>query len=277
MLLRHSKIVRSIPGSDMKRADLMQIYRTGNLARLRELKAGDKYEQWLGLLRITQSYLESFISLNEKTLVSSVERARHLQITIESLFRPVTLPPLNLDQSHINMIQFAFSRFETSLEDDLARLPAYIIETIGAYSTDALIASADRVFPASIKAAMPPNAVEDFRKAGACLAFDLSTACGFHAFRSADAMLRQYYTHFAGTTPKKKIRDWGSYIRNLRKAGLNKTPNKRTIDLLDSIREMDRNPVVHPELDLDTETAVAMFDLCKNAITLMAIDIKNAP
>jgi hypothetical protein len=271
MLLRYGKIVRPIPGSDMKRADLMQIYRTGNLARLRELKVGD--EQWLGLLRIAQSYLESFISLNENTLGASVERARNLQITIESLF----FPPLKLDQSHINMIQFAFSRFETSLEDDLARLPAYIIETIGAYSTDALIASADHVFSASIKATMPPNAVEDFRKAGACLAFDLPTACGFHAFRSADAMLRQYYTHFAGTTPQKKIRDWGSYIRNLRKEGLNKKPNKRTIDLLDSIRGMDRNPVVHPELDLDTETAIAMFDLCKNAITLMAIDIKNAP
>jgi hypothetical protein len=47
--------------------------------------------------------------------------------------------------------------------------------------------------------------------------------------------------------------------------------------LLDSIRAVDRNPVVHPELNLDANGALAMFDLCKNAILLMAIDITNAP
>jgi hypothetical protein len=37
---------------------------------------------------------------------------------------------------------------------------------------------------------------------------------------------------------------------------------------------MDRNPVIHPEVDLDADTALAVFDLCKNAITLMALDIR---
>ena len=54
-------------------------------------------------------------------------------------------------------------------------------------------------------------------------------------------------------------------------------PNVRTVELLDSIRATDRNPVIHPEQDLDADTALATFDMCKNAIVFMALDIKGAP
>jgi len=55
-----------------------------------------------------------------------------------------------------------------------------------------------------------------------------------------------------------------------------KKPNKRTIELLDSIRAVDRNPLVHPDLNLDHDGALLMFDLCKNVIGLMAVDMKNS-
>jgi hypothetical protein len=127
---------------------------------------------------------------------------------------------------------------------------------------------------------MPPQAIDDFDQAGKCLAFDAATACGFHVFRAIDGMLRKYCEHF-GAVPKGNGRDWGTFIRELRcvlaDAAAARRPNVRTVELIDSIRAQDRNPLVHPELNLDSDGAVLMFDLCKNAISLMAMDIKNAP
>jgi hypothetical protein len=89
-------------------------------------------------------------------------------------------------------------------------------------------------------------------------------------------MLRKYCDYF-GAKPKGNGRDWGRYIGALRDlTAPAKTPNARTIELLDSIRAIDRNPLVHPELNLDSEGALMVFDLCKNAISLMALDIRNA-
>jgi hypothetical protein len=94
-------------------------------------------------------------------------------------------------------------------------------------------------------------------------------------------MLRRYYSHFAGTTPKPKQRDWGTYIKKLREfienSPTGKRPNPRTVDLLNSIRGVDRNPLIHPELDLDKDTALMAFDMCKNVIMFMVADIKATP
>lgn len=162
----------------------------------------------------------------------------------------------------------------------MRRLPTYYVEKIGAYSSDDLISRAENVFPVDIRSNLPQQAIEDFRMAGKCLAFDAATACGFHVFRAADAMLRVYCTHF-NATPKGNSRDWGTFIRALRDvlddSTATKKPNKRTVELLDSIRSQDRNPLVHPELNLDSDGAILMFDLCKNALSLMALDIMNSP
>jgi hypothetical protein len=67
-------------------------------------------------------------------------------------------------------------------------------------------------------------------------------------------MLREYCNHF-GAKPKGNARDWGKYIGALRDvlndANVTRKPNERTIELLDSIRAVDRNPLVHPEQNLD--------------------------
>src|SRR5205807_4190220 len=106
------------------------------------------------------------------------------------------------------------------------------------------------------------------------------TACGFHVCRATDEMLRRYCAHF-GAVPKGSGRDWGRYIQALRDVLANppttKKPNERTVDLLDSIRALDRNPLIHPEDNLDSDDALILFDLCKNAVALMVADIKKSP
>lgn len=166
--------------------------------------------------------------------------------------------------------------FETALRHGLESLPTYVVERIGIYDADCLLTKADDAFPADLRPHIPTKSTEDFRRAGSCLAFDLHTASGFHGYRAVDEMLRTYCTHFAGSLPKQK--DWGSFIQAVRNVptGSPRMPNTRTIALIDRTRAEDRNPLIHPETDLNAQEANGAFDLCRTAITFMAMDIKNA-
>jgi hypothetical protein len=262
----------------MKRITQMKFYRLGAIARIRMMKAGDAVTDWRDEFSNIEYRLRFFARSegNDELIPDSCRRAEDLIKSLES-FRNAPGHEAPIVQEDVDLLGKALERFENTLENDLARLPTYRIENVGAYSVDKLISQADDVFTPGAKAKMPTKALEDFKKAGACLASDLPTACGFHAFRSADAMIRAYYTHFIGNSQSREPRDWGGYIRAFRAAQENPAtvhkPNIRTIELLDSIRAIDRNPVIHPELDLDADTAIATFELCKSAIMLMAMDI----
>ena len=278
MILLTGRIWRSATGSNMKRVNQMQMYRIGNLTRLRNLRdmANSKAE-WRNTVSVAQVYLREFIDdpLNLELAPRAVERAKSLMGTINEFKTYCYADELN--DNTLPLIELALVQFEASLEDDLAKLPTYLIERTGAYSTDQLIYSADNLFPETMRGTIPKQAILDFRAAGACLAFDLSTACGFHAFRATDAMIRAYYKYFVGAAlnGKEPNRDWGTYIRELRKIepAASRCPNARTLELLDNIRATDRNPIIHPELDLDQDGALSVFLLCQSVITLMAVDI----
>jgi hypothetical protein len=265
----------------MQRVSQIHMYDLGQVTRLREMQIGDPPERALSILVVGRIALTMFVSLQEidPLLPNALERAKILNTIInETVPKYLGAPGAAVSRGIVDEIRGALSAFETSLEDDLRRLPTYYVEKIGAYSSDDLISRAENVFPESIRSDLPQQAIEDFRMAGKCLAFDAATACGFHVFRAADAMLRAYCGHF-NAMPKGNGRDWGTFIRALRDVPANapKKPNPRTVELLDSIRAQDRNPLVHPELNLDSGGAVLMFDLCKNALSLMALDIKNSP
>ena len=266
----------------MKRVTQIRMYELGHLTRLREIKLRDEPERAFGVLVVGRLALLQFSQNveNQTMLPSAVERAKALADVIQSTV-PNLLSAVGavVSQSVVDDISRNLLAFETSLDDDLGRLPTYYVEKIGAYSSDDLIAAASNVFAPAVQQEMPAQAIDDFNQAGKCFAFDAATACGFHVFRATDAMLRKYCEHF-GAVPKGNGRDWGTFIRELRgvlaNAGALRKPNVRTVDLVDSIRAQDRNPLVHPELNLDSDGAVLMFDLCKNAISLMATDIKNS-
>jgi hypothetical protein len=276
-------IFRSFGHAKMKRVSQIHMYDLGQITRLRDMRIGDAPERAWDILVAARIALHMFVDFpeNETLLPNAVERAKNLQAVVgDTVPKLLKAPGAAVSKAVVDDIRHQLAAFETSLEDDLRRLPTYYVEKIGAYSSDDLISRAESVFPEEIRSRLPQQAVEDFRMAGKCLAFDAATACGFHVFRAADAMLREYCAHF-NAVPKGNSRDWGTFIRALREAlgdaKATKKPNVRTVELLDSIRAQDRNPLVHPELNLDSDGAILMFDLCKNALSLMAVDIKNSP
>ena len=261
----------------------MRVYELGHVTQLRDIQIGDPPERAFNILVVARLALHMFTenAENQTMLPNAVDRARTLTAIVSD-----TVPKLlgvvgaAVSRGIVDELKQQLSAFETSLDDDLRRLPTYYVEKIGAYSSDDLISAASNVFAPAVQHEMPPQAIDDFNQAGKCLAFDAATACGFHVFRATDAMLRKYCEHF-DAIPKGNGRDWGTFIRELRDvladSGAARKPNIRTVELIDSIRAQDRNPLVHPELNLDSDGAVLMFDLCKNAISLMAMDIRNTP
>jgi hypothetical protein len=205
-------------------------------------------------------------------------KAKHLRATVEGLdsemekLLSTEMPKGIVNDGAHELLQRSLAAFDTTLKHELNSLPTYVIEnTGGIYDTDALLLS-------RAEEAIPPDLrpLEDFRRAGACLGFELYTASGFHGFRAVDTMLRAYCTHFTGLPLQ---RDWGAFIRAVRavSAPAARIPNTRTIELIDRVRAEDRNPLIHPETNLDATAAYMAFDLCRSVIVFMATDIKNAP
>jgi len=47
------------------------------------------------------------------------------------------------------------------------------------------------------------------------------------------------------------------------------------VAVLDNIRSLERNPLMHPEDWLDIDDAIGIFTLCQTAVTRLVTDIKK--
>lgn len=166
--------------------------------------------------------------------------------------------------------------FETVLGAELQDIDTYFIEKKGIYVTSDLIDHADMALDEATQKTIPQESLRDFREAGKCLAFDLATASGFHSMRATESVLRQWHQLVCKPPPKADKPDMGKCVSDLR--GSN--PDKGALGALgvvDQIRELHRNPVMHPEDFLTVEQALRLFDIAKSAIGAMAEQIAKVP
>ncbi|MEE1611858.1 hypothetical protein [Microvirga sp. CF3016] len=116
----------------------------------------------------------------------------------------------------------------------------------------------------------------DFNEAGKCLAFGMPTAAGFHAARSVEAILILYYEAFCGPRPERLM--MGDAIRAL-EAKVDPegplSPSRKVLRTLREIKDLDRNPLAHPDATLDMIEAKALFDLAGIAIVSMLRGMYN--
>jgi hypothetical protein len=69
--------------------------------------------------------------------------------------------------------------------------------------------------------------------------------------------------------PKPKMRNWGTYIKNLKACGV----NPKVVSILEQIKDLYRNPIIHPETRLDIEEALSLLGIAESAISAMVMDI----
>jgi hypothetical protein len=168
--------------------------------------------------------------------------------------------------------------FRTILLAELATLSTYHVGRVGIYDTTQLIEHAEETLLPSVLAKIGPEASDEVRQSGRCLAFGVPTASGFHMIRAIESVLHRYYLAVCQPNPPPagKLESWGAYIAELRKKGETDAKAKVSSDvkkveaLIQQIKDRDRNLIMHPDIVLGPEEAFSLFEIGKGVIVAMA-------
>lgn len=179
--------------------------------------------------------------------------------------------PLTVEE--IGLLRKVASDYRTVLEAELESLDAYYVAPKAAFSTKALTDNADVGLgvPAEMLARLPAEAKLDIQQGGRCLAFELPTAVGFHVARATESVILAYMGAIACPVPKESQRNWGNYIKSLREHGA----SEKIAQHLEQIKDLYRNPLVHPEVTLSMPEAIALWSICTGVVVSMLVEMQR--
>lgn len=150
----------------------------------------------------------------------------------------------------------------------------YSVGQVSIYRTASLVANGSHRVAPEYRASVPESALDEFDNAGKCLAFDLPTACGFHALRGVELMILKYLEAFGTKTDG--LKTWHDYVKAVDDAEEDgRKPSKKVGQMLDRMRDLDRNPLMHPRDTLDTTQADMLFSLAAITVVEMARDLQQ--
>ncbi len=268
-----------LSGGDMLRVNVFQFYRLGhNVHRLGEIPEKTSTGEIFQLTLYVADELRRLLGQRIIFLPTVPTAAADLRRAISELIPPDWLEDEDFDMkaplsaSALSKLRNAVTSFEAVLSAELARADIYSVLKKGIYDTTDLIDRADEALPEKARAILPDQARQDILQCGRCLAFEIPTAAGFHILRALESVIKKYYEVLAKKAWPHAQRDWGKYIDELKKLS---APDKVTA-ALDQIRKNYRNPLLHPEDDLDLNQAIGLFGLVQGALSLVLEEISAA-
>jgi len=137
--------------------------------------------------------------------------------------------------------------FETVLSSEMNSADLYFVSQKGAFDTTTMILNGEDAFPAML-AEKVPNAVVDLQQATRCIAFELPTAAGFHLHRANESVIGCYWDVVSDGKPRPKEKNMGVYLRQMEKEN---SGDEKIRSALKDIKNLHRNPLIHPEHSLD--------------------------
>jgi hypothetical protein len=156
--------------------------------------------------------------------------------------------------------------FDSALSLELGRAPIFFVTPKGIYDTTRLIADAAAALE-GFQDHISPGAVADTNQAGRCLAFTLPTAAGFHIARATETVIKQ----FVRAHGKKVGKSWGAYIAALTEGGA----NQAIVHHIQQLKDLHRNPMIHPEITLTMIEAHSLWSMCISVIQAMVFEMKS--
>jgi hypothetical protein len=136
-----------------------------------------------------------------------------------------------------------------------------------------LLIVGESLFPLDL-AIKVPEAIVDAREAAKALCYEVPTACGFHIFRATESVLRKYYTHVTEGKAAPKVRSIGVYLSALKQSAKG---DQKILASLKQMTDLHRNPLIHPEVVLTTEEAIATLGIARSVITAMLVVLPAQP
>jgi hypothetical protein len=206
------------------------------------------------------------LTLNESNAVASIIHDRLLRV--EKQFQEDG--EIVWDSDDADGFGAAVQRFDTALALELGRAPIFYVSPKGISDVRVLITDAATIYE-GYKDRLPKRAIDDTREAGRCLAFALPTAAGFHIARATETVMLKHMEVFHCPALKNSNRNWGQYTRLLRESGA----NPKVVHHLEQIRELHRNPLIHPEVTLTLAEALSLWALCTSVIQAMIADMET--
>jgi hypothetical protein len=179
----------------------------------------------------------------------------------------------NVSQFELWQIRQTFGQYKTALLAELGTFNSYFVTAKGPYDMFSLLAFGENLFPADL-ASKVPEAIIDIKEAAKALCFEVPTACGFHTFRATESVLRRYYSLETGGAAAPRIRNIGVYLHALKQA---KKGDPKILASLKQMADLHRNPVIHPEVVLTTEEAIAILGIARSVVTAMLAKLPVIP
>ena len=169
-------------------------------------------------------------------------------------------------QSNAFKIYFVVKKLITVLESELAVQPVYHVWPKRAYDTDVLSMDGARIFSEGIRKRLDDKEVYDITQGCKCLAFEVPTAATFHLLRATESVMRRYYASITGKSPKVTMRNWGAYLKLMKQEP---EVDRKVVYALEQIKDLYRNPVIHPETQIELEEALSLLGVVESAISAM--------
>ena len=170
----------------------------------------------------------------------------------------------------IDVLKGAVDGFFISLQDEMDGLCTFTATNKGNLAVKSLAAGASKQYPKATRELLDDFIIDEVDHAGKCLAFELPTASGFHILRAVEITAKAYVHAATGKLPPIKNRNWGEYIVQLENAGAHS-------DVIDMLRVLKtkRNPLMHPQDNLEIDDGIALLCICQSAIDTIAADLKR--
>lgn len=171
-----------------------------------------------------------------------------------------------VDQWSVAALKREFSNFEAILLAELQNSPLYLVFSKGGFDVTCLTDDGLSLFPESL-AEKVPEATADAASGAKCIAFEVFTAAGFHFHRANEAVLRKYFDVVAGEQNRPRSRNIGDYLKKMDSLSVG---DPRVLDVLKSIKDLHRNPLMHPDDKIETaDEAISLYAAIRAAIGYM--------
>ncbi len=176
-----------------------------------------------------------------------------------------------VDEFLIARISSAYQTFRTAFLAEMGVFPSYFVTQKAGFDTDTLLQNGAAIFPVHLLMKVP-DAAHDAKEAGKALAFELSTACGFHTFRVVESVLRRYYKAVANEDLPEDKKSLGGILHLMKTKNVG-DPN--VLAALQQIKDLHRNPLAHPDVSVTLEEAISIIGMSQSVITFMLKEIPD--
>lgn len=263
----------------MLRISSYYFYQVGAAIRpLKELDYKSSNRTARQILYSGKNWLEDVLGQAGLRLKTSNPKGQELLKAVNDLLGQIDAKQDALDEElgffDAFYIRSIAQEYETQLSAELQFSDLYLVTRKGGFDTTELAERGESIFPSNLPTKVP-EAILDARQAARCLAFELPTAAGFHLHRANEAVLHRYYDVVTNGQQRPANRSIGSYIHELNKKNAG---DAKVIAGLQSIKDLHRNPLIHPEESLDSvEEAIALHGAIQSVMVHMLKVIPDAP